>query len=357
MDFMRRKVCLVLVTASLVVVQASADGEWGEEEEEQLSLCTNQTKVTRLTQIYESGRPTDRLNLYLETGADVCAMFSFKADGEVVSVGASGLSTDWQNSRSTGFRHVFVPSIGTYQAKGDHYSKLIASGAQRHWGRVDDTVTMEALDEEEPPPDEEEDCTLDGSCPDDPGCGPFSCSPIVIDMSRNGYALTSDADGVFFDIDADGDMDRVAWTRPDSDDAWLAMDRNGNGQIDDGSELFGNRTRVFADPTALTTAANGFEALKFLESPPYGFNRADNVIDTHDAAFARLLLWTDRNHNGISEADELQSVNTSALQAIHTDYKEAKKRDRYGNEFRQRAKGVWEDGYESHVYDVWLRMQ
>lgn len=350
-----RYTCVVVCLAAAMAVHPAANDEWGDEEEQQLALCTNQTRVTRLTQIFENGRPTDKLNLYLETGADMCAMFAFKANGHVVSVDDSGLSSDWNNSRSSAFRHVYVPSYGTYQARGDHYSKLIGTGKQRHWGTVPDQVEMERPQEDEPP--EEEDCSENGTCPDDPGCGPYWewCSPIAIDLAHDGYALTSASDGVLFDIDADGDLDRVAWTRAGSDDAWLAMDRNGNGIIDDGSELFGNRTRVFADPENRTTAANGFEALKFLESPPYGQNRGDNIIDGYDAAFSRLLLWADANHNGISEADELQPVSASTLLAIRTDYKESRRRDRYGNEFRQRAKATFADTGEFFIYDVWLK--
>jgi hypothetical protein len=131
------------------------------------------------------------------------------------------------------------------------------------------------------------------------------------------------------------------------------MDRNGNGRIDDGSELFGNRTPADPNDRAVTTA-NGFEALKFLETPTYGRSVADHAIDAQDAAFSRLLLWRDANHNGISEPEELQSVAGSGLVAISTDYKEKKRIDRSGNEFRQRAVVFWQDGRD-FLYDVWLQ--
>lgn len=180
-------------------------------------------------------------------------------------------------------------------------------------------------------------------------------SPLIVDTQHDGYKLTNVADGVLFDLDADGSPERVAWTEADSDDAFLAMDRNGNGRIDDGSELFGNFTPAYNDRRDVTTA-NGFDALRFLQSSTYGVSLPDGVIDSADAAFSRLLLWRDRNHNGISEPDELEPLSTSGLRAIHTDYKTSSKKDRHGNEFRQRAKGVFADG-EFFIYDVWLKRQ
>jgi hypothetical protein len=350
-----RRVLPVVLLITVAVASPAAARDWGAEEDAQLSLCTDPTKVVRLTQIWEDGQPTEKLNLYLETGASFCAFFSFKADAQVTSISQSGLSSPWQNSRSTAFRHVYTPYYGGWDAKADHYAKLLASGAERHWGTTQDHVDMQTPQEDPPDDDEEEDCTADASCPDDPGCGPFDCSPIVIDMAHDGYSLTSVNEGVPFDIDGNGLLERVAWTQSGSDDAWLAMDRNGNGLIDNGTELFGNQTRVFADYDDPTTTTNGFEALKFLESPPYGTSQADNVISANDAAFARLLLWTDINHNGLSEPYELRAVSSSSLRAISTDYRESRKKDRHSNEFRQRAKGYWDEG-EFFIYDVWLTL-
>jgi len=181
-------------------------------------------------------------------------------------------------------------------------------------------------------------------------------SPIVIDTAGDGYHLTSLENGVRFDLDGDGVPERVAWTRAGSDDAFLALDRNNNGRIDDGTELFGNYTPVRAGSTV--TAANGFEALKFLESPLNGpIGMVDGIIDARDPAWSRLLLWRDLNHNGISEPDELQSVAAAGLAAIDTDYKPRKKVDRFGNEFRQAGHATWSDGEVSTIFDVWLQMR
>jgi hypothetical protein len=180
--------------------------------------------------------------------------------------------------------------------------------------------------------------------------------PLIVDTARDGYRLTSVENGVRFDLNADGIPERVAWTRRDSDDAFLAMDRNGNGRIDDGTELFGNFTPAHAHRRDLTTA-NGFEALKFTETPSYGPSHPDRQIDYRDAVFARLLLWRDANHNGISEPEELEPVAQSGVVAIGTDYRKSRRVDRHGNEFRQRGKVLWRDGTQDVVYDVWLNWE
>ena len=119
-----------------------------------------------------------------------------------------------------------------------------------------DQVTLTPPAEEPPPSDP----TL---APEDPNC-PSCADPILVSPQHDGLHLTSAEDGVLFDIDGDGVLDRVPWTEAGSDDAWLAMDRNGNGIIDDGSELFGNYTPAFAGQRE-PFARSGFDALNFLQ--------------------------------------------------------------------------------------------
>ncbi len=185
------------------------------------------------------------------------------------------------------------------------------------------------------------------------------CTPILIDTTGDGYRnqLTSVSDGVSFDMNADGTPDRVAWTPAGSHLAWLAIDHNGNGTIDDCRELFGNCTAVYADSRP-PYAANGFDALKFAEGPHYGPSKADFIIDANDGIWSRLLLWSDRNHNGVSEPDELQPVGESGLLSIDLDYMRSPFVDEHGNEFRLRATSVWRDPrgrrHARRIWDVWL---
>ena len=285
---------------------------------------------------------------------DTCGRWFVLVEASVGGIPNSGLSavgTLYAVAR----RQIPVPAYNrTYQTNGTHYtSALIPAFTNGGWWPTGNTVSFATPTAPQAMNDPAFDCFNNDGVWRDTWCDFKPSSPIIVDSARNGYALTSVSDGVRFDLDADGVAELVAWTDADSDDEFLAMDRNGNGAIDDGSELFGDHTPAYPSGPVVTTA-NGFEALKFLESPSWGASRSDGAVGIGDAPFARLLLWRDENHNGLSESGELRSAADAGVRGIATDYKEKKRRDRFGNEFRQRGTILWEDGHD-FVYDVWLK--
>lgn len=150
-------------------------------------------------------------------------------------------------------------------------------------------------------------------------------SPIIISTRRHErYELTSLADGVQFDIDGDGVREQVAWTPRGSAIAFLVLDRDGDGKITSGKELFGNHT--------LPSSPNGFHALLQTAMDTNGGVMRGSV-SSDDPVFSDLQLWTDRNHNGISEPIELRPASEIVAQ-IGLGYEETDRQDEHGNLFR-----------------------
>jgi len=176
-------------------------------------------------------------------------------------------------------------------------------------------------------------------------------SPIVIDVNGDGFSMCDFEGGVTFDLNNDGVKEQLSWTAIHSDDAWLALDRNGNGKIDSGAELFGNYT----PQEQLGPGKNGYLALAEFDKPKNGGN-GDGLISEADAVFQLLRLWNDFNHNGESEPSELVPLEAARISQIALDYKAKRRTDEYGNYFRYRTKindkGTTEVG--RFAWDVFL---
>jgi uncharacterized repeat protein (TIGR02543 family) len=191
-----------------------------------------------------------------------------------------------------------------------------------------------------PPPIDRPPGTRDG-CGDD-------CSPIVINFANGDYQLTGSNAPVLFDIGATGHPVRIGWTAAGADEAFLWLDHNGNGIVDNGAELFGTATLLRNG----TTATNGFEALRELDS------NGDGVIDAHDIAWSRLMLWRDLNHNGRTDPGEIMPLGNSGVIALSLAYHWTGRLDRWGNMFRYESI-VWLKDSQGHmrakpVYDVFF---
>ncbi len=160
-------------------------------------------------------------------------------------------------------------------------------------------------------------------------------SPLVLDLAGNG--LEASAPEVRFDLKATGVPFLVAWPR--GDDALLAYDRDGDGRITDGAELFGNHG-----------APNGFAALASLDN-------GDGVIDARDQTFASLRLWRDANRDGVSDAGELVPLSAVGVASISLSYVESDRRDPFGNALAQVGSFRRADGTQSTIVDVWFRLR
>lgn len=134
--------------------------------------------------------------------------------------------------------------------------------------------------------------------------------PLIIDFGTEGIELKALEHGVNFDLDNNGFAEKTAWIG--TEDAFLALDRNGNGKIDNGGELFGDQV-ILKDGSK---SVSGFEALKELD------DNGDGMIDSDDADFDRLLVWTDKNHNGKSETEELTGLNEAGIKSVSLDFSE-----------------------------------
>lgn len=165
--------------------------------------------------------------------------------------------------------------------------------------------------------------------------------PLILDLNRDGKVSTT-AGKRYFDMDANGVAERVSWAA--SGDGFLAMDRDGDGKITSGRELFGDHT-VMSDGRV---ASSGFQALADLDS------NKDGKIDASDEAFGRLRIWSDKNGDGKFGDEELSSLAETGIESIDLRYSDFRTEDENQNQIVRTGRFTWKDGDRGRISEFLL---
>ena len=139
----------------------------------------------------------------------------------------------------------------------------------------------------------------------------YNYDPLVLDLDGDGVEVSDymSNETVYFDSDNSGIKKATSWLNPD--DGFLVLDRNGDGLINNGGELFGDHTQL----NDVSFAENGFQALRELDSD---FN---GIINKNDKKFNELKVWQDKNSDGINQANELFSLDELNIASIDLNFK------------------------------------
>lgn len=200
-----------------------------------------------------------------------------------------------------------------------------------------------------PPPPNEQWFWQTSSCSwilGQPGCGSVPCSPLIIDTLDHGFVFGDPKKGahVSFDMKGDGTLQKVSWPKVGSGNAWLVYDRDGDGVIKDGTELFGNFTphadgETPENPGVKSDQPNGFLALQWYDHPAQGGD-GNLIIDKHDAIWTKLRVWIDEHcyrdpdHQCQSRPNELHTLESVGIRSISAFYTGNRLSDAVGNDFR-----------------------
>ncbi|TGG91134.1 hypothetical protein E4656_17240 [Natronospirillum operosum] len=178
--------------------------------------------------------------------------------------------------------------------------------------------------------------------PPPPNPGPIPGSPIVLNLEGEAIDTTGLDEEIHFDLNGNGFREQTGWITPDQ--GFLVLDRNGDGIINDGTELFGNWTELGSG----TTAANGFEALAEFDE------NGDGVIDAQDSIYSELRVWVDLDQDGVSDSGELFTLAELGIASISLEYSTSNHTDEHGNEFRQWGHFTTVDGIQRDAVDIWF---
>ena len=165
--------------------------------------------------------------------------------------------------------------------------------------------------------------------------------PLALDLDGDGIETVGANGAVLFDHNGDGVQTATGWVK--ADDGLLVLDRNGNGKIDTGAELFGVDT-VLANGQKAT---NGFAALRDLDA------NGDSVFDVHDTRFADVRIWRDLSQDGITQAGELFTLQSLGIAALNLNATNGAVNLGNGNVQTASAAYVRTDGTTGHRFSLW----
>ncbi len=175
------------------------------------------------------------------------------------------------------------------------------------------------------------------------GTAEITRSPLILDLDGlNGAETLGKTAGIHFDHDGNKFAEQSGWVG--RNDGMLVWDRNGNGQIDNGAELFGNNTVLKNG----SKADNGFTALADLDS------NKDGKVDANDAAASQLRVFKDANSNGVVDAGELLTLAEAGVKSLNTGYTNQTVTDANGNQHLQVGSFTTTAGQNRAMDDVWF---
>lgn len=171
---------------------------------------------------------------------------------------------------------------------------------------------------------------------------PVRRDPLALDLNGNGIETIgiNTSSPILFDHNADGVKTATGWVN--ANDGLLVWDRNGNGTIDNGRELFGDAT-VKSDGTLAT---NGFNALADLDA------NHDGIVNAEDSGFANLKVWRDLSQDGISQSNELFSLDAYQIAGINLANITVNTAQGNGNTLAETGSYIFSDGTTGLAGDI-----
>jgi hypothetical protein len=162
-------------------------------------------------------------------------------------------------------------------------------------------------------------------------------SPIVVSFSKSPEVEFTEP-RIVFDLDGDGTPEVISWP---IDGGFLVLDRDGDGQITSGKELFGDNT--------FPGLLNGFDALAYE-------GKGNAVVDKDNPRYTKVEVWADEDQDGITDPGELRPF-SDYIQRLFLFYERSGKKDQHGNTYRWKGEAIYKDGEQRPIYAVCLAKQ